>query len=86
MDIAKGRRGDGEMTNNQTFEEIQSLQKEIAAKLEEINISKTELDTLGEIHRDALLKISARLREDMARLRDLHQRLGFKLDMIGERN
>ena len=74
------------MKNNLAVEEIQNLQKEIATKLEEINISKTELDTLTEIHKEGLLKISARLREDLAKLRDMHQRLGFKLDMLGQKN
>ena len=74
------------MKNRQSVEEIQNLQKEIATKLEEINISKTELDTLSEIHREGLQRVSDRLREDMAKLRDLHQRLGFKLDMLSQRN
>jgi hypothetical protein len=84
--IARGRRGERAMKSDQVVEEILNLQNEIATKLEDININKVELDTLSEMHREGVLKISARLREDLAKLRDLHQRLGFKLDLLGQRN
>jgi len=74
------------MNDKSSLEEIQTLEKEIAIKLNEIHISKTELDTLAETHKESLQKISAKLREDLARLRDLHQQLGFKLEMLGARN
>jgi hypothetical protein len=83
---ASGSRGESAMKNDQGVEEILNLQNEIATKLEEININKAELDTLSEMHREGVLKISARLREDLAKLRDLHQRLGFKLDLLDQRN
>jgi len=74
------------MNDKSSLEEIQTLEKEIAIKLNEIHISKTELDTLAETHKESLQKISAKLREDLARLRDLHQQLGFKLELLGARN
>src|SRR5215471_10515693 len=80
----RGRRQRGTaMINKISLEEIQTLETEIAIKLNEIHISKTELDTLAETHKESLEKVSAKLREDLARLRDLAQQYAQR-DRLGD--